>query len=685
MKKYLGVLMVGALMASVIPTFAQATTYTDIPEAHWAVPAVTTVSNAGLFIGYPDGTFGGDRPMTRYEVAQMMARLMLKMNMSPSATQDQIVAGLVKEIMNNPALAAKLTGPAGVAGERGMTGAQGPQGVAGVGVQGEHGVMGSMGLPGIQGLPGTKGDTGMQGPLGDKGDTGATGPEGKRGPQGDKGDPGNVGPAGTGNGNGNGTVGATGAKGDRGDTGATGAAGPAGAQLTKEEKAALAQITNMIKTVLPEIEVMRGNYALYDQRLAALEKVMGTGGVIVGGPGTGSMSQVQIGMDAHYRYGLMGTYLQMAPHDDAVVSTDNVILGSAGNNDPGMRKDAQRGTTSGVSIFDINLKSTMSNDSNITATLRAISPVYAQQMGVTNGVGSTYTKTTVTDSVELYKWAANFNTKVFGTKVNMNLGRDDVKHGMGLLVDTTGSPFTGLTAEVDAGSLTLGMNMYLINRLSSTGLQTHNNHYIAGYIGTNIGKLNITATGLISGLGSEKGGSISIDSPFLGNSRIFGEVAVNKDSKEIDKLGKDDGAFVAGIDVPLGIKALTATVSYGELGKNYNMTYSALNPFADVNGYDISWLDRPLFLSTTNIRKGWEGKLNYGFGENKDWKVGLRAYGQFNKNAGNVVSASIGKKLTKNVDASVIYGRRVNLDNNVAGLDGGTNLNVLMGQMDVRF
>lgn len=682
MRKYLGVLMVGALMASVIPTFAQATTYTDIPEAHWAIPAVTTVSNAGLFIGYPDGTFGGDRPMTRYEVAQMMARLMLKMNMSPTATQDQIVAGLVKEIMNNPALAAKLTGPAGVAGERGMQGVQGPQGVQGN--QGQNGVMGPMGLPGVQGVQGIKGDTGMQGAAGTKGETGATGATGTtgmRGPEGAQGVPGNVGPAGNGTGTGNGNVGATGAKGDKGETGVAGVAGPAGAQLTKEEKAALAQITSMIKTVLPEIELMRGNYALYDQRLAALEKVMGTGGVVSGGNnGNGSMmSSVQIGVDAHYRYGLMGTYLEQKPSDAENVSKDNVLLGSVANNDLGMRKDAQRGTTSGVSIVDVTLKQAISADSSISATLRAISSAYPSAIP-TPGV---YSGLAMTDQVQLYKWAADFDTKIFGQEFDMMLGRNGVKHGMGLLFDTTGAPLTGLVAETEAGSFTFGMDMFLKNRQSTVMLPTHDNHVIAGYIGFEAGSYNITATGLISGLGAEKGGSISFDGPFLGT-RIFGEAAINKGSTDYGDLTRDDGAIVAGIEIPLGIKNLDTTVCYGSLGKNYAMTYSALNPFADVNGYEVSWIDRPLFLSKSNIKNGWEGKMNYGFGTNQTWKAGLRVYGNFNDNAGNVVVATLGKNIAKNVDASVIYGRRVNLDNNVAGLTGNT-LHALMGQIDVHF
>ncbi len=693
MRKYLGVLMVGALLTSVVPTFAQATTYTDIPEAHWATPAVTTVSNAGLMIGYPDGTFGGDRQMTRYELAQVMARLLLKVGANgPAMSQDQIVAGLVKEIMNNQALADRLRGANGANGQMGPQGPIGPQGIPGrdgqQGRDGAIGLTGSMGPIGPQGLPGTAGASGlmgMQGPQGAPGATGATGTPGAQGIRGIQGETGAVGPQGpkgepgTGTGIGGTTViGPAGPKGDTGAAGPTGPAGPAGAQLTAEEKAALAQVSNMIKTVLPEFEVMRGNYALYDMRLAALEKTMGTGNVNPN-PVLSMISPLTVNVDAHYRYGLMGTYLEQKPSDAENVSKDNVLLGSVANNDLGMRKDAQRGTTSGVSIVDVTLKQAISADSSISATLRAISSAYPSTIP-TPGV---YSGLAMTDQVQLYKWAADFDTKIFGQEFDMMLGRNGVKHGMGLLFDTTGAPLTGLVAETEAGSFTFGMDMFLKNRQSTVMLPTHDNHVIAGYIGFEAGSYNITATGLISGLGAEKGGSISFDGPFLGT-RIFGEAAINKGSTDYGDLTRDDGAIVAGIEIPLGIKNLDTTVCYGSLGKNYAMTYSALNPFADVNGYEVSWIDRPLFLSKSNIKNGWEGKMNYGFGTNQTWKAGLRVYGNFNDNAGNVVVATLGKNIAKNVDASVIYGRRVNLDNNVAGLTGNT-LHALMGQIDVHF
>ena len=50
------------------------TLFPDIPTNHWAYEAVSDLSHRGLVEGYPDGTFGGDRMLTRYEFAQIVYR-----------------------------------------------------------------------------------------------------------------------------------------------------------------------------------------------------------------------------------------------------------------------------------------------------------------------------------------------------------------------------------------------------------------------------------------------------------------------------------------------------------------------------------------------------------------------------------------------------------------------------------
>jgi len=69
----------GALLilagALVVPALAQQP-FTDVPLDHWAYNAVNKLSETGLIEGYPNGTFQGKKPLTRYEFAQAIARMM---------------------------------------------------------------------------------------------------------------------------------------------------------------------------------------------------------------------------------------------------------------------------------------------------------------------------------------------------------------------------------------------------------------------------------------------------------------------------------------------------------------------------------------------------------------------------------------------------------------------------------
>jgi len=66
-------------VASVSPVFAQASgPFADVPTDHWAYQSVDKLQKDGIVIGYPDGTYGGKRAMTRYEFAVAIARLLEK-------------------------------------------------------------------------------------------------------------------------------------------------------------------------------------------------------------------------------------------------------------------------------------------------------------------------------------------------------------------------------------------------------------------------------------------------------------------------------------------------------------------------------------------------------------------------------------------------------------------------------
>ncbi|WP_437127846.1 S-layer homology domain-containing protein, partial [Pyramidobacter piscolens] len=75
MKKMLAVVAAASLAAVAAPAFA-ANPFSDVPMNHWAYDAVEQLSAKGILEGYPNGTFKGNRAMTRYEIATMVARMM---------------------------------------------------------------------------------------------------------------------------------------------------------------------------------------------------------------------------------------------------------------------------------------------------------------------------------------------------------------------------------------------------------------------------------------------------------------------------------------------------------------------------------------------------------------------------------------------------------------------------------
>ncbi|WP_425058195.1 hypothetical protein SCACP_28420 [Sporomusa carbonis] len=65
-------------VAFAAPAFANP--FADVPQKHWAYDAVNKLAQAGIVGGYSDGTFKGDKTMTRYEMAQIVAKAMGKVS-----------------------------------------------------------------------------------------------------------------------------------------------------------------------------------------------------------------------------------------------------------------------------------------------------------------------------------------------------------------------------------------------------------------------------------------------------------------------------------------------------------------------------------------------------------------------------------------------------------------------------
>ncbi len=73
-KKLIG-MITSALVIGAAST-ALANPFSDVPAGHWAYDAVDQLAADGIIEGYGDGTFAGDRQITRYEMAQIVARAM---------------------------------------------------------------------------------------------------------------------------------------------------------------------------------------------------------------------------------------------------------------------------------------------------------------------------------------------------------------------------------------------------------------------------------------------------------------------------------------------------------------------------------------------------------------------------------------------------------------------------------
>ena len=91
MKKSLVLAMAMAL--GVTASAYAANPFSDVPAGHWAYDSVNKLAAAGIVDGYGNGTFGGDRLMTRYEMAQIVAKAMAK-----GANVDRLAAKFADEL-----------------------------------------------------------------------------------------------------------------------------------------------------------------------------------------------------------------------------------------------------------------------------------------------------------------------------------------------------------------------------------------------------------------------------------------------------------------------------------------------------------------------------------------------------------------------------------------------------------
>ena len=99
MKKILAMAAVAALAAGA--SAYAANPFADVSTSDWAYQAVSDLSDQGIVEGYPDGTFKGQTNITRYEMAQIIARLMAKedqYNAEQRATIDKLAGEYADEL-----------------------------------------------------------------------------------------------------------------------------------------------------------------------------------------------------------------------------------------------------------------------------------------------------------------------------------------------------------------------------------------------------------------------------------------------------------------------------------------------------------------------------------------------------------------------------------------------------------
>lgn len=90
---------IAACFACAAVTVSAANPFTDVSADDWAYQAVASLSDEGVIDGYPDGTFRGDKHVTRYEIAQIVARLMAKED-TLNASQKETLAKLSAQYAN---------------------------------------------------------------------------------------------------------------------------------------------------------------------------------------------------------------------------------------------------------------------------------------------------------------------------------------------------------------------------------------------------------------------------------------------------------------------------------------------------------------------------------------------------------------------------------------------------------
>ena len=95
MKRQFSVMFAVAAVLGVTTAFG-ANPFSDVTPDSWAYQSVSQLANAGIINGYPDGTFKGQKEITRFEMAQMIAKAMANQDRA-NAEQQAMINRLAEE------------------------------------------------------------------------------------------------------------------------------------------------------------------------------------------------------------------------------------------------------------------------------------------------------------------------------------------------------------------------------------------------------------------------------------------------------------------------------------------------------------------------------------------------------------------------------------------------------------
>ncbi len=699
MRKLVGVLTASLLLSLAIPSFAAnaaGQAFTDVPANHWGDQAVNLLAEKGIVEGTGKGAvYEGQRPMTRYEVAMALARMLDVVQ--GMINEGKNVEAIKKAIMNDPEVRNVLKGDKGVDGKNGKDGANGANGNNGT--NGKDGVNGKDGAPGKDGVNGANGTNGKDGVNGTNGKDGANGKDGLNGKDGKAGEKGEPGETKIVNAQGQTVSTLTDAQKATLDSASKFLGSytsidalnklinaPKSAGVTEDEKATLVKVKELLNQYGPELSKIRSDIRALEDEVNKLKGASGKKG-----------TAVTISIAGGMRYGLQGTSLTLNK-DTQVAADDLAIFNAVGapNSDLTLEKDVLKGTRYGVYTSDIKFDAKANDKFNANVTMRVISPLqvtatpYSTPASTLSNLPHTYyykvnttypnagaDSYTNPDAISVWEWYGEYSSNIFGKDVQTTFGRKAVNVGSGLLIDTARAPQVNITADTTFNDFTVEGSIGLLDKASNqrtydpANVEDTYSYLASSWKNDDLWALkNVDVTGglLISGLGSEIG--ISLDGsatiPF-GGRNVFFNVA------NMFKKAGDDGsayAFVLGGDLVTSedVDGLKVTAKYGKLSQTYRPVFSALYPYAAINAFDTNWIDRAMFLDPENVTTGWELNANYDW--KNDYSFGLRMYlGNHvtwntttlktnTEKADTCTAISVKKKINDSVTANLVYARR---------------------------